>query len=185
MTGVGPRDRAGPDRETFVSDWLRRLRGAIGLGLAWAVGWAPVGPAVGLVVGVTLAAPIGLGGSSWSTRPCSRSSAIAGGALFSTALRLSEGGRRFDELSPPRFTALGATGGLVLGGLVVGAGLWGIATTPTVAVGVVAASTMLGAESAAGTLAIARQADATGRVESGSGRAALSRRPPPTYLSGD
>jgi hypothetical protein len=176
MTVVGPRARAGPDRETIVSDWLRRLRGAIGLGLAWAVGWAPIGAAVGLVVGVGLGAPIGLGGVVLVNATVFALLGFAGGALFSTALRLTEGRRRFEELSLPRFTALGAAGGLVLGGLVVGAGLWGIATTPAVAVAVVAASTMLGAGSAAGTLAIARQADETGRV--GGGRAASGSRLP-------
>jgi hypothetical protein len=168
-----------------VSDWLRRLRGAIGLGVSWAIGWAPIGAAVGVVLGLTLGAPIGLGGVVLVNATVFALLGFAAGALFSTALRLSEGRRRFEELSLPRLTALGGAGGLVLGGLVVGAGLWGIATTPTVAVAVVAASTMLGAGSAAGTLAIARQADETGRVESGRGQAALSRRPRPTQSPSD
>jgi hypothetical protein len=45
-----------------VGDWLRRLRGAIGLGVSWAVGWVPSGAVVGLVLAVTLGAPSGMGG---------------------------------------------------------------------------------------------------------------------------
>jgi hypothetical protein len=159
----------------IVSDWLRRLRGAIGLGVSWAVGWAPIGAVVGVVLGVTVGAPIGLGGVVLVNATAFAILGFAGGALFSTALRLSEGRRRFEELSMPRLTALGAAGGLVLGGLVVGSGLWGIATTPLVAAAVVGVSTTLGAGSAAGTLAIARQADDTSLVEGGkTSRARLS-----------
>lgn len=157
-----------------MSDWLRRLRGAIGLGISWAVGWAPIGAVVGVVLGVTVGAPIGLGGVVLVNTTVFAILGFAGGALFSTALRLSEGRRSFEELSMPRLTGLGAAGGLVLGGLVVGSGLWGVATAPLVAAAVVGVSTTLGAGSAAGTLAIARQADDVLRVQSGSGRAAPS-----------
>jgi uncharacterized membrane protein YdcZ (DUF606 family) len=76
------------------------------------------------------------------------------GVIFSGLLVLTEGRRRFDEMSLPRFAAWGATGGLLLSALFVrGAALgWdevlAISTTFAVA----------SAACAAGSLAVARRA---------------------------
>jgi len=44
-----------------MSKWLRRIRGAIGMGLTWAAGWAPIGAVVGVALHEILpASPIGL-----------------------------------------------------------------------------------------------------------------------------
>ena len=77
-----------------------------------------------------------------------------GGAIFSTVLGIAEGRRRFDEMSVWRFGGWGALGGLLLPMLVLGgpAGLAG----EGLFVGLV---TVLGAGSAAGSLALARRAD--------------------------
>ena len=32
-----------------MKNWLRRVRGAIGMGLTWAAGWSPIGAVIGLV----------------------------------------------------------------------------------------------------------------------------------------
>ncbi len=76
---------------------LRRLRGALGMGLTWALGWAVVGGAVmegivdpdGRILDMwpqTLAIP-----------------GFLGGVVFAFLLWIAEGRRRFDELSLPRF----------------------------------------------------------------------------------
>jgi hypothetical protein len=83
---------------------------------------------------------------------------FVGGAIFSTVLRLTEGHRRFDELSLTRFAGWGAVGGILLGGIAVSAGLWG-AGLGTVGAGMIGVATLLGAASAAGSLALARRAD--------------------------
>lgn len=136
--------------------WLRRIRGAIGMGLTWAAGWAPIGAVIGLGVGVVLGAPLDVLVPLWVGTLATLG--FLGGAIFSTVLRITEGRRRFDELSVPRFAAWGALGGLVLGMLAITGGLLGTGLTPVDAI-IAGASTLLGAGSAVGSLALARRAD--------------------------
>lgn len=145
--------------------WLRRIRGAIGVGLTWAAGWAPIGALVGVVLHTVLpGAPIGLGAVVALNATTFAVLGFVGGAIFSAVLRLTEGGRRFDELSLPRFAVWGAVGGILLGGVAVAAGFWGAGFGP-IGAGMVGAATLLGAGSAAGSLAFARRADDRERLE--------------------
>jgi hypothetical protein len=126
-------------------NWLRRIRGAIGMGFTWAAAWFAVGFVPRWVFGINsdLPFPLLFGGLGF----------IAG-LTFSGLLVLVEGRRRFDQMSLPRFAAWGAVGGLLLSALFIrGASLgWGavlaISTTFTVTC----------AACAAGTLALARRA---------------------------
>jgi hypothetical protein len=43
-----------------MKKWLQRIRGAIGIGLTWAAGWAPIGAITGWVTGVFLGFPLGV-----------------------------------------------------------------------------------------------------------------------------
>jgi hypothetical protein len=98
-----------------MKKWLRRIRGAVGMGLTWAVGWA-LG---GLLIGVTSKL---LPGLPWdlffeffdAPLPALAIPGFVGGVLFSMVLGIAGQRRRFDELSLPRFTAWGAVGGLLL-----------------------------------------------------------------------
>jgi hypothetical protein len=76
------------------------------------------------------------------------------GATFSALLALTEGRRRFDQMSLPRFAAWGATGGLLLSAAFAKAASlgWGdvLAVAPAFAVAC--------AVCAAGSLAVARRA---------------------------
>jgi hypothetical protein len=147
--------------------WLRRLRGAIGIGLTWAAGWAPIGAVLGAVLHFLLpGAPLGLGSVMALNATTFAVLGFAGGATFATLLRFTEGQRRFHELSLTRFTIWGALGGGLLGGLAVAAGLWGAGFGP-IGVAMMGAATLLGAGSAAGTLAVARAADEGPRLEDG------------------
>lgn len=160
---------------------LQRIRGAIGVGLTWAAGWAPIGAVVGVVLHVVLpGTPIGLGAVAALNATTFAVLGFIGGAIFSTVLRLTEGHRRFDELSLPRFAGWGAVGGILLGGLTVTAGLWGASFGP-VGAGMVGAATLLGASSAAGSLALARSADDR-ELEAGVGDAGLTERERPHLL---
>ena len=126
--------------------WLRRIRGAIGMGFTWAAAWFAVGFVPRWVFGFNagdLPFPLLFGALGF----------IAG-VIFSGLLVLTEGRRRFDQMSLPRFAGWGAVGGLLLSALFVrGASLgWGevltISTTFALACAVCAT----------GSLAVARRA---------------------------
>jgi len=82
----------------------------LGMGLVWGVIWGLVG---GFVM-EAIVDPHGRIGDMWP--PFFAMLGFAGGALFSMMLWISEGRRRFDELSLPRLTGLGTLGGLLMGG---------------------------------------------------------------------
>lgn len=137
--------------------WLRRIRGAIGMGLTWAVAWLGAGLVLLLIVGLDAADvpfPLFFGLLGFLA-----------GVTFSGVLGIVEGRRRFDQMSLPRFAAWGAIGGLLLSGVFT----WvsGLAGEFLVLGPVFALS---GACCAAGSLALARRAedrvllDATGDV---------------------
>jgi hypothetical protein len=98
-----------------MKKWLRRIRGAVGMGLTWAAGWA-LG---GVLIGVS---SILLPGLPWDSffevfdapLPALAIPGFVGGALFSLVLGIAGRRRRFHELSLPRFAAWGAVGGLLL-----------------------------------------------------------------------
>jgi hypothetical protein len=137
-----------------MKKWLRRIRGAIGMGLTWAAAWSVAGMLTTLgfllITGSRPDAPFPLMFGAFG---------FVAGALFSGVLSLVEGRRRFDQMSLPRFAAWGATGGFLLSATFVlavslagdPAFLWNL-----VVVGPVFA--VAGACSAAGSLALARRA---------------------------
>ena len=125
--------------------WLRRVRGAIGMGFTWAAACFAVGFVPRWVLGINgdLPFPLLFGGLGF----------IAG-VTFSGLLALTEGRRRFDEMSMPRITALGATGGLLLSALFMKG------TSPGVGemLAIPATFALASAACAAGSLALARRA---------------------------
>lgn len=98
-----------------MKTWLRRIRGAIGMGLTWALGWA----LFGLMIGVSSRL---LPGLPWDALfevfdaplPALAVPGFFGGVLFSVVLGIAGRRRTFDELSLPRFALWGAAGGLLL-----------------------------------------------------------------------
>ena len=145
--------------------WLKRIRGALGMGLTWAVAWFGVGAAIGLVF-------FG-GGTLVELLANSLLFAVAGmvgGTAFSGVLGIAERRRQFHELSLPRFAGWGAVGGLIVSVLLLSTGGGAVLTQALIA-GVV---TAMGAGSAAGSLVLARRAsdrdsltagDPTGMIE--------------------
>ena len=129
----------------MVRTWLRRVRGAIGMGVIWAAALSVVGLVPRWVFGFNADLPFPILFAALG---------FMAGVIFSGLLVLTEGRRRFDEMSLPRFAAWGATGGLLLSALFVrGAALgWGevLAISTTFAVA--------SAACAAGSLAVARRA---------------------------
>lgn len=155
-----------------MKKWLRRIRGAVGIGLTWAAGWA----FAGLLIGVT---SILLPFLPWhyfsdtfdAPLPALAIPGFFGGVLFSTVLGIAGRGRRFHDLSLPRFAAWGAAGGLLLtlfpfalvavglASLNPGASPW-----PIIAA-IVGPFTLLSAVSASVTLIVARRAEGRDLLE--------------------
>jgi len=128
-----------------MKGWLRRIRGAIGMGLTWAIAWFGAGLGLLLVVGFGAADipfPIVFGVFGFLA-----------GVTFSGVLGIVEGRRSFEQMSLPRFAAWGAVGGLLLSGIfawAVGLGGEFLVLGPVFA--------LSGAGCAAGSLALARKA---------------------------
>jgi hypothetical protein len=128
-----------------MKKWLRRIRAAVGIGLTWAAAWFGAGMILLLIVGFGAADvpfPLGFGLLGFLA-----------GVIFSGVLGIAERRRRLDQMSLPRFAIWGAVGGLLLSGpfvLTAGLGAELLVLGPVFA--------LAGAGSAAGTLALARQA---------------------------
>jgi hypothetical protein len=133
-----------------MKKWGRRIRGAIGMGLAWG--------AAGFGAGILLARVPGF----YSDLPYALMFAPLGfltGIIFSGILVVIEGRRGFDRMSLSRFAGWGAVSGLLLSGIFVvgaalrGEGLWGefLVFGPVLA--------MASAVCAAGSLALAKRAE--------------------------
>ena len=140
-----------------MKKWLRRIRGAVGMGLTWAAGWALVGVLIGLSMEF-LGLPMG-----WFVEvfdaplPALAIPGFFSGAVFSAVLGIAGRRRRFDELSLPGFAALGAGGGLLLGLFPVAAVGTGMASAAAAVV--IGTLTILSAVSASGSLMLARMAE--------------------------
>jgi hypothetical protein len=132
---------------------LRRIRGALGIGLAWAFAWFAAGMVLLFIVGPDAADvpfPLGFGALGF-----------VAGVTFSGVLGLMEGRRSFDQMSLPRFAGWGALGGLLFSVAFVSAVaifaegpsfLWNLTFLGPIFAGVVGVS-------AVGSLAIARAGD--------------------------
>ena len=148
-----------------MSKWMKRIRGAVGMGVTWAVGWSFVGALLGLLVGVL--SPDGIEGTrvAGAVRMFMQAGLLSGGA-FSVALGLAGRHRTFDEMSLPLFAVLGAVAApLILGIAVALFGIGEISARAALVVTAVIAS--LGAASAAASLALARMAEDRELLEAG------------------
>ena len=128
-----------------MRNWLRRIRGAIGMGSLWGAVRSAAGLVPRWLLGFNTDAPFPLVFGVLG---------FIAGVTFSGVLALTEGRRRFDQMSLPRFAGWGAVGGLLLSALFAKAASlgWGDVLTiaPTFALASVAC--------AAGSLAVARRA---------------------------
>lgn len=129
-----------------MKNWMRRIRGAVGVGVVWGVAWLGVGLVLLLIVGFGAADvpfPLFFGFLGFLA-----------GATFSGILGILGRRRRFGEMSLPRFAVWGALGGLLLSVIVnFAAGLGGDMLV------VASVFALAGAISAMGTLALARRAE--------------------------
>jgi len=124
---------------------LRRIRGAIAMGFTWAAVWSAAGLVPRWVFGFNADVPFPLVFGVLG---------FMAGLTFSGLVVLTEGRRRFDQISLPRFAGWGAMAGLLLSALFAKAASleWGdvLAIAPTFA--------LASAVCASGSLAVARRA---------------------------
>ena len=150
-----------------MKKWLKRIRGAVGMGLTWAVPWSAIGALVALLPG---SMPVGFPGVLELILGFAAQYGVlgfVGGATFSAVLGVTEGRHRFDQLSLPRFALWGGIGGLMMWavsdtiGLSVMSLLGSVGVPGFTMTGAISAGTivLLGAGSAAGSLSLARRAD--------------------------
>jgi nitrate reductase gamma subunit len=143
------------------SDWMRRSRDAVLVGLAWAVAWAPVAVLIGLVVD-----PDGSADEMWPA--IGAYPGWVAGVVFCALVAMAEGRRGWAELPPFRAGAWGAAAGLLVGVLPFTIGeatteipLWQLAAM------VIGAITAMSAMSAVGSVLVSRYA--RNRLHAGSG----------------
>jgi hypothetical protein len=138
-----------------VKDWLRLIAGAGVMGVIWGAVWAAAGALIGI------ADRAGSLGALWVGPAIGVHPGVVGGVAFSALLGIAARPRRFDELSLSTAVAGGASVGLGLGVLPLAINeppgespLWLVAAV------VIGSMTLMGALSAAGSLALARKARA-------------------------
>lgn len=150
-----------------MKTWLRRLRGAIGVGISWGVVWGLAGGALEAIFGL----PPGTPGAGVVLYEFARGFmafsmiGFVGSSVFSVALGLGGRRRSFAEMSLPRFGRWGGLAGLAVGVLLYSPLLLAPTGRFTLAEGILRAAlaigvtTALGAGAAAGSLALARVSD--------------------------
>lgn len=94
-----------------MRNWLRRLRGTIGMGLTWGVVGFLVGMAIEVIHNIW-PNPVGAAVDIWPAALAYPG--LLGGVAFSTILGIAGRGQPFSWLSIPKCAAWGALGGLVV-----------------------------------------------------------------------
>lgn len=138
--------------------WLRRLRGAVGMGFAWGAAWSVAGIVLAILTRFRADAPFPLIFGMLG---------FLAGFIFSGFLAWTERRRRFDQMSLPRFAAWGAAGGLLLAAAFARAASLGMGD----ALVIVPTFALASAACASGTLAMARRAVARESLEHAAGAA--------------
>ena len=128
-----------------MQGWLRRVRGAIGMGVAWGAAWSAVGAVPRWVFGFNADAPFPLIFGVLG---------FVAGVTFAAILMVAERRRAFDRMSLTRFAAWGAVGGLLLSAVFTRVASLGAADVLMIAPTFVLASALC----ASGSLALARRA---------------------------
>ena len=135
-----------------MTNWLRRIRGAVGMGLIWGAVWAAGGALKAVDIGSLreMHAP-------WVGPPIGFFPGFVGGLIFSALIAFAAP-RSLHELSVARAGSLGAVVGFLLGFLPLA-----INAPPAefpvwlVAFVVIGSMTLMGVVSGAGSLALARR----------------------------
>ncbi len=136
-----------------MKKWQRRIRGAVLMGVTWAVVWVPVALLISMIVD-----PDGSMDEPWIL--AGAYPGFLSAVVFSVVIWIAERRRRFDELSFTRVGALGAVAGLLVGMVPFVAGS-NSTNLPTwlLMLAIIGPITLLSAVSAGGSLALSRRAE--------------------------
>lgn len=146
--------------------FLRKIRGALGTGLVWALAWV-LGTLA--LLGVSVLIPDG-GPQMWSLLPLrivvAATIGFVNGVMFSVVFSVANRRRRLSEIEPARAGVLGLAAGIMFPAVLLGAG--GVTGAP-VPVGALVMSLVtgggLGMATAAGSVRIAKSAAAKELLE--------------------
>ena len=127
-----------------MRNWLRRIRGAIGMCLIWGVAWSAAGLVPRWLFGFDTDVPFPLVFGVLG---------FIAGLTFAGLLVLTERRRTFDQMSFPRFAAWGAVGGVLLSAVFTRVASLGAAD----ALAIVPTFALASAACATGSLAAARR----------------------------
>lgn len=132
--------------------WLRRVRGALLMGVTWALLWAPIGPIIGFIVDR----------DGRMDEPWILVGALPGffaGIVFSILLGIVGRRHRFEDFSLRRFATWGGAAGLVMGVFPFLAGDLNPALPAWFPAVVIGSITALASASASASLVLARKAE--------------------------
>lgn len=159
--------------------WLRRLRGALGIGITWAVGWAITGIGIGVTSLFTPFLPWDVFFDVFDAPlPALAVPGFFGGVLYAMIVGIAGRRQHFEDLTMARVARWGALGGFLLSCMPSVLMALGLATAnpehlPSLPLPLLLGPpfALLGAASAAATFRIARRArparlsaEATGRL---------------------
>ena len=143
-----------------MKKWLRRIRGALLMGVTWALIWAPIGLLIGAIVD-----PDGAMDEPWilvGTLP-----GFLAGVIFSIVLGIAAGRHKLDELSVSKVAGWGALAGVLLGALPMVIGDYNPGEPGWLPFVVLGSITLLSTASAAGSLLLAKKAASPQLTEGG------------------
>ena len=145
-----------------MKKWLRRIRGAILMGMTWAVIWMPMGLLIGFIVDR----------DGRMDEPWILVGALPGflaGVIFSVVLGIAAGRRRIDELSVAKVGGWGAVAGMVIGSLPFVIGDYNPSVPRLLPLVVLGSITVLSSVSAAASLVLAKRSAKGSVAELGAG----------------
>lgn len=140
-------------------NFLRTIRGLLGVGVTWGALWGAIGAGIGFVLGVVdpnawfLANPI----AEWALGMGLYG--FVSGVGFGSLLSLSEGAKRIQELSLRRVALWGILGSAAVPLLFGALGTFQAGTSVMQVVGAIFVTGFLGGTFATGAIAIARRAE--------------------------
>lgn len=142
-----------------MKTWLRRIRGALGMGLTWGITGFLAGVVIELINNVW-PNPLGTAVDIWPA--VLAYPGFLGGVAFSVVLGIAGRHRRFDELSFPAVAGWGAIGGMLVTLIPVAMVVLGLATPSVplwkIELALLGPFALGGAVAASGSLALARMA---------------------------
>jgi len=135
-----------------MKQWPRRIGTAVGIGLAWAVVWAPIA----VVIGTLIVDPDNSMDEMWVV--IGAYPGFLSAVIFFTVLTIAERARRLGEVAIPRVAGWGALAGLIVGVLPVALGTQSPENPPWLGAVVIGSVTLLSAVSAVVSSVVARTA---------------------------